>query len=125
MLTGRLISEFGWRVLVGKDANPRSMRNFPMQANGAEMMRLAACLATEAGVRVCAPIHDAFLIEASLEEIENETLRMQRFMQEASEIVLPGFPLKTDAKIVRYPDRYSDPRGEKMWSTVTQILDAI
>ena len=125
MLAGRLTTEFGWRVLVGKDANPRSMRNFPMQANGAEMMRLAACLATEAGVRVCAPIHDAFLIEASLEEIENETLRMQRFMQEASEIVLPGFPLKTDAKIVRYPDRYSDPRGEKMWSTVTQILDAI
>ena len=35
-----------------------------MQANGAEMLRLACCFATERGVRVCAPVHDAILIEA-------------------------------------------------------------
>jgi hypothetical protein len=46
MLTGELRTVFGWTVRVGQDANPRSLRNFPMQANGAEMMRLAACLAT-------------------------------------------------------------------------------
>ena len=46
-------------------------------------------------------------------------------MREASELVLPGFPLKTDAKIVRYPDRYMDPRGEGMWATVMGILEGI
>ena len=30
--------------------------------------------------------------------------------------------LKTDAKIVRYPDRYSDQRGERMWSAVRRIV---
>ena len=44
-----LSTVFGWQVHAGRDANPRSLRNFPMQANGAEMMRIACCLATERG----------------------------------------------------------------------------
>ena len=32
---------FGWRVRVPAVPNARSLRNFPMQANGAEMLRLA------------------------------------------------------------------------------------
>ncbi|MDY3558621.1 DNA polymerase, partial [Gemmata sp. JC673] len=111
LLTGRLRTAFGWAVRVGRDANPRSLRNFPMQAHGAEMMRLAACLATERGIRVCCPVHDAFLIEADAGAIDAETARMQDAMREASVAVLPGFPLKTDAKVVRHPDRYTDPRG--------------
>lgn len=122
MLTGRLRTAFGWSVRVGPDANPRSLRNFPMQASGAEMMRLAACLATERGVRVCCPVHDAFLIEAADAEIESETERMRDAMRDASVAVLPGFPLKTDAKVVRYPDRYADPRGERMWAAVEGLL---
>jgi hypothetical protein len=62
MLHGTLHTVFGWCVHVGEAANPRSLRNFPMQANGAEMLRLACCLATECGIEVCAPIHDAVLI---------------------------------------------------------------
>ena len=54
--------------------------------------------------------------------IEYETERMQEAMREASEWVLPGFPLKTDAKVVRHPERFSDPRGERMWSAVWRIL---
>ena len=33
-------------------------------------LRLACCLATECGIRVCAPVHDALLIEAPVAEIE-------------------------------------------------------
>jgi hypothetical protein len=42
-------------------------------------------------------------------------------MEEASKIVLDGFPLRTDAKIVRHPDRYSDKRGKKMWEVVCDL----
>ena len=42
-----------------------------MQANGAEMLRLACCFATEEGIAVCAPVHDAILIEAPVEEIDH------------------------------------------------------
>ena len=124
VLSGKLETVFGWRVKVGPETTPTSLRNFPMQANGAEMMRLAACLATEAGIGVCCPVHDAFLIESDAEEIEAEVERMQGVMRAASELVLPGFPLRTDAKIVRHPDRYSDGRGREMWETVIGILDA-
>lgn len=113
---------FGWRVRVGPDTTPTSVRNFPMQGNGAEMMRLAACLATERGIGVCCPVHDAFLIEAAADRIDADTERMRGAMREASELVLPGFPLRTDAKVVRHPDRYADDRGRVMWRTVTDLL---
>jgi hypothetical protein len=123
MLTGESRTVFGWTVHVGPDARPNSLRNFPMQANGAEMMRLAACLATERGIGVCCPIHDAFLIEADAGALDDEAGRMQAAMREASELVLPGFPLRTDVKCVRHPERYADDRGREMWATVTELLN--
>ena len=122
MLTGSLHTVFGWRVHVGKTSNPRSLRNFPMQANGAEMMRLAACLATERGIEVCAPVHDAFLICAPFDRLDADIAAMRAAMAEASRIVLGGFELRTDVSVVRYPDRYMDERGLTMWNTVTELL---
>ncbi len=124
MLRGRLETVFGWWVHVGADANPRSLRNFPMQANGAEMMRLACCLATERGVAVCCPVHDALLVEGSADDIEAVVSETQRAMREASELVLPGFPLRTEEKVVRYPERYFDGRGRRMWGAVWGLLEA-
>ena len=123
MLHGKLWTVFGWTVRPGTNPNPRSLRNFPMQANGAEMLRLACCFAVEHGIRVCAPIHDAILIEAPLDELD-ETVRMaQHLMSDASATVLGGFRLRSDAKVIRYPDRYMDERGAKMWNTIWSILE--
>jgi hypothetical protein len=125
MLYRHITTVFGWTLHVGPNVNPRSVANFPCQANGAEMLRLACCLATERGIQVCAPIHDALLVEGPIDEIGDVVDRTQTAMRDASEIVLDGFALRTDAEIVRYPDRYSDPRGVKMWETVTEILDEL
>jgi DNA polymerase-1 len=62
ILAGSLHTVFGWRIQLSQDVNPRSLRNYPMQANGAEMLRLACCLGTEQGIEVGAPVHDAVLI---------------------------------------------------------------
>lgn len=124
MLRGKLHTVFGWNVRVGDEANPRSLANFPCQANGAEMLRLACCLATERGVVVCAPVHDAVLIEAPTEAIDDAIVAMQQAMTEAGELVLNGFRLRCKPEmIVRSPDRYMDEkRGRKMWETVMGIL---
>ena len=122
MLTGRLHTVFGWRVQVPDVANERSLRNFPMQANGAEMLRLACCLGTEQGIEVCAPVHDAVLICAPLERLDADIRRMQDTMREASRIVLNGFELGTDATVVRHPDRYMDERGTVMWTRVMGLV---
>jgi hypothetical protein len=123
MLTGTLHTVFGWRVHIGENPNPRSLRNFPMQANGAEMMRLAACLATERGIEVCCPVHDAFLICAPIGLLDADIAAMRAAMAEASRIVLGGFELGTDVAITRYPDRYMDGRGRIMWERVMGLLD--
>jgi DNA polymerase I len=123
VLNGHLHTVFGWRVQVPPVANDRSLRNFPMQANGAEMLRLACCLATERGIEVCAPVHDAVLICAPLDRLDEDVGRMQDAMQEASRIVLGDFELRTDATVVRYPDRYMDERGTVMWQRVMALLD--
>ena len=122
MLTGSLHTAFGWRVQVPSEANTRSLANFPMQANGAEMLRLACCLATEQGIEVCAPVHDAVLICAPLDRLDHDVARMQDTMREASRVVLDGFELGTDAEIIRYPDRYADPRGAVMWERVMKLI---
>lgn len=122
MLKGDLWTVYGWRIQTGADPNGRSLRNFPMQANGAEMLRLACCFATETGVRVCAPVHDAILIEAPLPELDVVIAQTQALMARASENVLGGFRLSADTKPIRYPDRYMDGRGERMWSTVWGLI---
>jgi hypothetical protein len=43
-------------------------------------------------------------------------------MREASSIVLDGFELHTDAKVVAHPYRYEDPRGREMWSRVMALI---
>jgi DNA polymerase family A len=122
MLSGTLQTVFGWRLSVGPNPNPRSLRNFHMQANGAEMLRLACCKATEEGICLAAPVHDAVLITAPLEHLDAHIARMQEIMAEASRIVLDGFELGTDVAQVRYPNRYTDERGRVMWDTVMALL---
>lgn len=122
VLGGRLWAGFGWQIHAGDGINDRSLRNFPMQANGAEMLRIACILATEAGIRVCAPIHDALLIEAQLDDLDRAIALTVGLMREASSIVLGGFELRTDVKEVRYPDRYMDRRGAVMWNKVMNLI---
>ena len=86
------------------------------------MLRLACIYATEAGIRVCAPVHDAVLIEAPLDRLDELVVETQAMMGRASEQVLDGFRLRSEAKLIRYPERYMDERGQRMWDTVQKIL---
>jgi len=123
MLHGKLWTAFGWTVHTGTNPNPRFLRNFLMQGNGAEMLRLACCLLVDAGISVCAPVHDAALIEAPLESLAEVVHQTQQIMSDASAIVLDGFRLRSDAEVFRHPDRYMDERGRQMWQAVTRIVE--
>jgi hypothetical protein len=122
MTRGRITTVFGWPLRVCTEPNPRSLMNFPMQANGAEMLRLACCLGTEGGIEICAPVHDAVLICAPLDQLDTQIAAMRQAMSEASRLVLDGFELRTHAEQIRYPGRYLDTRGVAMWNTVTELL---
>jgi DNA polymerase-1 len=122
MFAGFTYTVFGWRYHVTLDYNVRSIRNFPMQANGAEIMRLAVCLGVENGITICCPIHDAILIEAPLDRLDDDIVRMGGYMEQASEVVLNGFKLRTEFTAVRYPDRYMDERGRPFWDLLMSLL---
>jgi DNA polymerase-1 len=113
---------FGWPLLTVGGDNPRSLANFPAQGNGAEMMRLACSLVTEAGIAVCCPVHDALLIEADEAHIDDVVVEAQGLMRQAGRVVLDGFDIESDAKIYRHPERYSDEeRGAVMWQKVVHL----
>ena len=121
-LCGYTSTVFGFDLHVGTDTRSTTLRNYPMQANGAEMLRLACCLATEAGITVCAPIHDALLIEAPDDDLDHAVEVTQACMAEASSVILDGPEGKTDVAPVHWPDRYMDPRGAGMWEKVVRRI---
>lgn len=122
LLGGRLWTTYGWQLFIDDNPNGRGLCNFPMQANGADMLRLACIRLIGDGVRICAPVHDAILIEAPLADLDAVVAHTQAVMRTASAAVLGGFMLESDAKIVRAPERYMDERGERMWNTVMDQL---
>ena len=121
-LNGYIDTVFGWRLNLGPDTRPTTLQNFPCQANGAEMLRLACSMAHEAGLQICAPVHDAILLQSPVETLERDVAQLREIMTEAGRIVLDGYPVRTDAEIVRARDRYMDKRGEDMWRMVMELL---
>jgi DNA polymerase I len=126
--TGVMWTPMGWECRIGiTEFNERSIMNFPIQATGADILRLACVWATRRGLRLLAPVHDALLLEASLDRIEADVALLQEIMRRASRVVLNStlfgpLELRTDVKIVRFPGRYSDPRGEAIWNDVLGLL---
>src|SRR5262249_53310926 len=92
-------------------AKSGTISNFPMQANGAEMLRLACCFAVDRNISIIAPIHDALLIEGPITDIEDVAREMRQCMVDASRAVMRGPTVRVDmSKPLTFPDRYVDGR---------------
>ena len=121
--TGVMSTALGWTCRTGiTEFNARSIGNFPVQATGADILRVACVWAHRRGIELCGPVHDAVLIEAPIDRIEADVALTQEIMRRASRVVLDGHELRTDATIVRYPNRYIDKRGIQMWADVLDLL---
>ena len=127
--TGVMRTPMGWICRTGiTEFNARSIANWPIQATSADIMRLACILTARAGIGLCGCVHDALVIESSIERIDADTAATKEIMRRASRIVLNSNPngkheLRTDAVIVRYPERYVDKRGVAMWAEVIALLE--
>ena len=118
-------TEFGWPLHISTSPNERTLFNFPMQGNGAEMLRLAAWRLCEAGIVPSMLIHDGILLEVcNQEEIDNAI----DIMLVAGREVCGGFEIGVDVdqKLVngaRYRDKR--PVARKMWATMMETLQEI
>ncbi len=126
--SGTMCTVFGWECATGiVEFNERSIRNYPIQANCADLFRLACVWGTRHGLTLIAPVHDAVLLESTDDRIEADVALMQEIMRRASRVILNPtdagtIELRTDAKIIRHPGRYTDPRGEELWKMVLKLL---
>jgi DNA polymerase family A len=124
---GSMRTPLGWTCRTGiTELNARSIGNFPIQATGADIMRLACVWAHRRGINLCGSVHDALVIEAPVDRIEADVALTQEIMRRAARVVLgstdPRCELRTDATVVRYPDRYADSRGVQVWTDVLDLL---
>lgn len=132
LFRGRLWTRYGWQTFTrydragerDADPNTRSLSNFPCQANAADMLRLAAGSVCDAGLMLDATVHDAVLIEADTDAVEAAVEHTREAMARASELVLSGFRLRTDAEVIAWPDRYRDGRGAAFFDELVGKLNA-
>jgi DNA polymerase-1 len=126
--SGAMRTVFGWKCATGiVEFNERSIRNWLIQATCADLFRLAYVWGTRHGLTLIAPVHDAVLLESPEDRIEADVALMQEIMRRASRVILNPtaagtIELRTDAKIIHHPGRYTDSRGTELWETVLKLL---
>ena len=125
MLCREMRSVFGWPLRISTSPNKRTLYNFPMQSNGAEMLRLAAWRMCEVGIIPCMLIHDGLLIEArDMEQVEHA----KHIMRAAGRDVCDGLEIGVDTdQELHNGARYRDKRpvAKKMWATMMGTLQEI
>jgi len=112
-----IYAALGWPIEIkGFDDRRGTYLNFPMQANGAEIMRLATIYIIDSGLELCAIIHDAFMILGPANRINDDMLTLSECMRRASKAILRGFELRLDPKVIFDPHRYeADKRSRQQW----------
>jgi hypothetical protein len=117
----------GWSLTgSGQTSEARTFLNFPMQANGAELMRLVFARAGDLPIIGCA--HDSFVLEDAGDRIERSIRELQAVMQAASRDLFGGFELRADCDgVVHHPDCFADKReredGMQHWNWLMQLIE--
>jgi DNA polymerase I-like protein with 3'-5' exonuclease and polymerase domains len=139
LATRKISTKLGWiRLLPSKadrDAHNRetgvtksvvnSLRNFPSQSHGAEMLRLALIYATEQGLGICAPLHDAIFMVATTDTEDWAIATLKDCMGRAA-LDLIGVRVPVEITVIRYPDRYvphKKPMALKVWGKMMVSLE--
>jgi DNA polymerase I len=125
-LTRRITTCLGWQMHATDNWKATMLMNWPMQAHGAEILRVACILLNDAGLMLLAPIHDAVLVECDAAEADEVGGVVAGIMRRAAaEVLATTLEMRVDTKIIRPGERYSDPRGVRMWNVVRELLDGI
>jgi DNA polymerase I-like protein with 3'-5' exonuclease and polymerase domains len=125
MIRRRIVSIYGWPLYISTSPNKRTLYNFPMQAGGAEMLRLAVMRLCDAGIVPCMLIHDGILFE------ETDPLKIDQareIMIQAGRDCCDGLTIgaSTD-QLLKSGARYRDKRpvAVQMWNTINDVLRTV
>jgi DNA polymerase-1 len=125
MLERKMETVFGWPLYLSSSPNQKTLYNFPMQSNGAEMLRLAAWRLCEAGIIPNMLIHDGILLEVHGDEQVKQAIDI---MKAAGRDVCDELEIGVDVdQRLENGARYRDKRpvAKKMWETMMLALQEI
>jgi hypothetical protein len=122
--TGLAWTSLGWALRITHAVSRRTLMNFPAQAHGAEMLRIAMILLEEAGIRVCAPVHDAVLVECAEADAEATAETVREHMTKAAMLLL-GVAPRVSITPLAFGERLVEERGVAMWNRVMRALQEV
>lgn len=114
-----MILPCGWYLAAGRrERDKLSVLNFPVQGRGSSIMRLALDKLLEAGIEVVAPVHDAFIFRAKIDELDRICEIAKRCMIEAADEVLGMKGMRVgDPEIVKHGEIWVTEKGERDYET--------
>ena len=121
--TRKISTLAGWNLNVSAGTKANTLLNFPMQANGAEMLRFAVINADAVGVNIVAMVHDALLIEAPVEGIDKHIELTVRAMNDASSVLLDGLELHTDVEVIMPGERFVSGDALDKWNEINKMIN--
>jgi len=123
----QIVSPFGWPLHVTHKTKRTTLKNFKMQSGGADALRLSVIAAYEAGIWLCAPLHDSLWAMFPVKEYQDQLAVLQRIMARASQSVC-GIPCRTKVEtVVIWPNCLGDVRkptdkGALLWTEIMGLI---
>lgn len=122
-----LSTDFGWTVKCPPGTNPRTIRNWTIQAAGAEIMHNFSLLGERRGAGIVAPIHDAAIAVVPADAAEDGAALLDRCMRDGSATVLGGYELPTDAPVIlregeRFPVKNA---AADTWKLICDLISKV
>ncbi len=97
------VSSMDWRMRITNLTKPSTVRNWPIQAAGADILRRSCLKLADHNINVIGCLHDAVMIEIPIAEYEKTISIAEKLMADASADVLSGFRLKTSIEAMYWP----------------------
>lgn len=101
-----------------------SVRNFPVQGNGASITRRAVVLASEAKLTVLCSLHDAIYVESDnpklhLQEIESIMIKATC---DVLGMKIQECDMRIDSKIISHEETWVEEKGQEDWNKISKYL---
>jgi len=113
----------GW-TLLGDNDNGLSVKNFPVQGTAATIMRLAVQKATDAGVNIMCPLHDALYARCKVGQEDEVVAKLHSAMDSAVVDVLgDSLRIRIDTDIHGHDDVWIEEKGEANYERLKKFLE--
>lgn len=95
-----ILQSLDWQHYVSSAQRDKSIRNWPLQATGADIMRRACFNLDDANIPLLLTNHDSFLIRLDEANLDSQLELAVKALHDASADVLHGFSLKTKVEMI-------------------------